>query len=264
VAARIFFGFRFFERVQDFVSDRHGVSETLQPRRIFFELVAPKVAVSCPCRQNQVIVGKRDSLTVSVIDEHAPLILVHADDFTQDHSCIFLVSKDSANWSTYLARGQNRCRHLIEQRLEYVVVGAVDQNDLRWSIPQCSTGRQPAKPSTDDDDVQSRHVFLSSAHTFEGLAEAVGSSNISRFTKCTGRLAWTGLAIGIAEAFLRMVFARIRDRPSPLRRLPPSEMESISWSRRVHRDVRERKSLVAVTHSVVSAPMPICWQLSRC
>src|SRR5882672_11977896 len=146
--------------------------------RIFLELVVAKVAVSCPCRQNQVIVGNRDSLPVSITDEHALLMFVHTDDFSQDHNSVLLVSEDPANWRPNLAGGQDRCRHLIKQWLKQVVVGAINQNDLRWSISECFSGRQPAKPSTDNNDVRSRHVFPSSVHNVTVLAEAVGSMTI--------------------------------------------------------------------------------------
>ena len=45
-----------------------------------------------------------------------------------------------------------RRRHLIEQRLKYVMVAAVDQDDLRIGVPQRARRREPGKAAADDHD----------------------------------------------------------------------------------------------------------------
>ena len=42
---------------------------------------------------------------------------------------------------------EDRRRHLIEQRLKYVVVAAVDQDDLGIGVPQRVRRREPGKAS---------------------------------------------------------------------------------------------------------------------
>ena len=49
-----------------------------------------------------------------------------------------------------LALGEDAGRHLVEQRLEQVVRGAVDQRDLDRRAPQRLGGEQPAEPRSDD------------------------------------------------------------------------------------------------------------------
>jgi hypothetical protein len=49
-------------------------------------------------------------------------------------------------------RREDRRRHLIEQRLKYVVVAAVDQEDLGIGMPQRMRRRDPGEAAADDDD----------------------------------------------------------------------------------------------------------------
>jgi hypothetical protein len=66
MAARVFFGLRLFERLQDLVSDRHGVCKTLQSRRELFEFVVAEVTVSNAGRQDEVIVWETNPLAICV------------------------------------------------------------------------------------------------------------------------------------------------------------------------------------------------------
>jgi hypothetical protein len=49
-----------------------------------------------------------------------------------------------------LGRGEDHCRHLVQQRLKYVVVAAVDQDDLGIGMPQRMRRRDPGKAAAHD------------------------------------------------------------------------------------------------------------------
>jgi hypothetical protein len=65
--------------------------------------------------------------------------------------------------------------HLVQQRLEQVVVGAVDQRDLDRCPRQHAHRFQPAEPAADDDDVGQRH-----AHSVAGARECGASPDRNR------------------------------------------------------------------------------------
>src|ERR1700721_2109493 len=94
---RVFFGLRLFERLQDLVSDRHGVCKTLQSRRELFEFVVAEVTVSNAGRQDEVIVWEKHTLAICVAHEDILLILVHSVDFSENDGCIPLLAQDSTD-----------------------------------------------------------------------------------------------------------------------------------------------------------------------
>jgi hypothetical protein len=63
---------------------------------------------------------------------------------------VLLLAQHLADRRRDLALGQDPGRDLIEQRLEQVVRGAVDQRDLDRRVPQRPGREQPAEPRPDD------------------------------------------------------------------------------------------------------------------
>jgi hypothetical protein len=51
-----------------------------------------------------------------------------------------------------VALGEDSGRHLVEQRLEEMVIGAVDHRDLDRHALQSAGGEEPSKPTTDNYD----------------------------------------------------------------------------------------------------------------
>src|ERR1700733_9011324 len=95
--ARVFFGLRLFERLQDLVSDCHGVCKTLPSRRELFEFVVAEVTFSNAGREDEVIVWDPTPLASCVAHEDILLILVHSGDFSENDGCIPLLAQDSAD-----------------------------------------------------------------------------------------------------------------------------------------------------------------------
>ena len=141
-----------FERAQDFGSDRLGVAEVLEPRRISREFVVPEVARAHAGRDHQII--ERD-----LADAHARRgrldyagSNVDAGDLRQEYTEVRLLHLELTDRRGNLGGREDRRRHLVEERLKYVVVAAVDQHDLGIGVPQRVRRRDPGKAAADDDD----------------------------------------------------------------------------------------------------------------
>jgi hypothetical protein len=68
----------------------------------------------------------------------------------QEHRGVGLRAEDVANRRRDLALGQDAGRHLVEQRLEEVMVGAVDDGDLDLRVPQRPGREQSAEAAAHD------------------------------------------------------------------------------------------------------------------
>ena len=65
---------------------------------------------------------------------------------------VVLVTQYVARRHRYVTLGQHAGRDLVEQRLEQVVVGAVDDGDRDRLTAECLRCEQSAKPRADDHD----------------------------------------------------------------------------------------------------------------
>jgi hypothetical protein len=83
---------------------------------------------------------------------HVALLLVDAGDFGEDDRRIFLFSENSADRCGNLPRSQNRRRHLVQQRLKDMVIGAVNQRNFGRRPAQRLDGCQAAESPADDHD----------------------------------------------------------------------------------------------------------------
>ena len=91
------------------------------------------------------------------------------DPFDVSHSemKIFPSVKHPSEREGYVANVQCRAGHLIQQRLEHVVVVFVDQNDLKGTSTQGSDQGQSGKSAPDDDDPFSAGLRNIQRHIFE-------------------------------------------------------------------------------------------------
>src|SRR5262249_2494601 len=115
-----------FERAQNFGSDRLGVIEALEARRMAREFVVPEVARAHAGRDHQIIErnladagarGGRLNRAGSKVD---------SGDLRQEHAGVLLLRLELTDWRSDLGGREDRRRHLIEQRLKDVMVAAVD------------------------------------------------------------------------------------------------------------------------------------------
>src|SRR6516164_2345455 len=77
---------------------------------------------------------------------------VDASDIRQEYADVSLLRLELTDGRGDLGGREDRRRHLIEQRLKYVVVAAVDQYDLGIGVPQPARRRESCKAAADDHD----------------------------------------------------------------------------------------------------------------
>ena len=116
---------RRLERVQDAAANGRRVLEGLQPGGEPFPVVATEVVVTDARRQDQRVVGK-----VAVSAPNAAARDVEIDDFFEQHLDVRLASEDGTERRGDVGGRQHPRRHLIEERLEHVMVAAVEERHL--------------------------------------------------------------------------------------------------------------------------------------
>jgi hypothetical protein len=84
---------------------------------------------------------------------------VDARNLSQEYAEVSLLHLELTDRHGDFGGSEDRRRHLIEQRLKYVVVAAVDQDDLSIGVPQRVRRRKPGKAAANDHDPR----FLSGA-----------------------------------------------------------------------------------------------------
>jgi hypothetical protein len=120
------FALGMLEGEQDALTDLERVLDGLQAGRVRAPLVVAEVAVSRAGREDQPVVGER----LAVFQHHLAHRDVDALRLAVQHGHVLLAGERAADRLGDRRRGQSRGRHLVEQRLEQVVVGAVDQRHV--------------------------------------------------------------------------------------------------------------------------------------
>ena len=122
---------RHLEGAEDPPPQFQGVVDGLHAGRVEGELVVPEVGLVDPGGHDQAVVGdleglrcrRRWSCTIAPVQ-------VEAGDLGQLHPDVLVLANHVAQGRRDLAGRDQSGRHLIEQRLEQVVVAPVDQRDL--------------------------------------------------------------------------------------------------------------------------------------
>ena len=156
------------EGADDAGASGEGVGQRLQPRRDRGPFVVSEVAVRGAGGDDQVVVGE----SLAVVERDRMRRRIDGDDLGLQHgqvAALRLVAQDVADRRGDRRRREARARDLVEQRLEQVVVGAVDQRDLDLGLRQRAHRLDAAEAAADDDDVRPR------AHRLSPVASPVAS-----------------------------------------------------------------------------------------
>jgi hypothetical protein len=140
-------GLGMLEREQDAAAQRHRVVERLQARRVLGPLVVAEVGVRRAAGHQQEVIGQRCAVGQHDLARRQ----VDARHFAQAHRHVALPAQDVAQRRGDVAGRQARGGHLVEQRLEQVVVGAVDQRDVERRLGQRARAPQAGKAAADHD-----------------------------------------------------------------------------------------------------------------
>ena len=114
------------EGQQHATPDLGGVLYGLQPGRERSPLVVAEVGMRGPGCQDKVVVGHAGAARQA----HLPRLGVDGNHLVHQHLGVFLMAQDGADGLRNIGRGKHRQRHLVEQRLEGVVILAVDDRDV--------------------------------------------------------------------------------------------------------------------------------------
>ena len=140
---------RALEGEQNAAADARGVFDALQARRELRPFVMAEIRMRGAGRDDELIVGDRGGGRLDL-----PIGGVDAGDFRHQHGGIALVAQDGADRPGDLGGRERRGRHLIEQRLEAVMVLPVDHRDVDRDAGERRGGREAAEAGADDDDVR--------------------------------------------------------------------------------------------------------------
>ena len=122
------------------------------PGRPARELVVTEVGLPGPGGDDQAVVGNREVLPVGRIAVTVRASRSKPVDLGELDLDVALTAKDVADRRGDLALREDARGHLVEQRLEQVVVDPVDQGHLDWGAPQEACGEEPTEAASDDDD----------------------------------------------------------------------------------------------------------------
>ena len=111
-------------------------------------LIVAEIAVRCASGDDQMVIRH----ALPVLKHHGALRNVNVDHITEQRRHIALPAEQEARWRRNRRRGKPRRRHLIQQRLKQMMIGAVDQSDLNSCGTQRLRGFQSTETTADDDD----------------------------------------------------------------------------------------------------------------
>ena len=93
---------------------------------------------------------------LAVAEDEALVAQVHAGGVGEEDGRIALPPQDVAQGRRDVRRGEASRGHLVQERLEDVVVVVIDEGDADGRAAQRSRGGEARETSADDDDVRSR------------------------------------------------------------------------------------------------------------
>ncbi|MDB5217598.1 MAG: hypothetical protein JWO86_5525 [Myxococcaceae bacterium] len=137
-----------FEGEEHAAADLERVLEVLQSGRMDLPVVVTEVRGLRADREHEPVV--REGLVRFVSDVNGPRLEIDARDVTEHDAHVGIAGEDAADGRCDLGGGEARHRHLIEERLEEVVVGAVDQRDLDVAPGERLRGLEAAEAAAHD------------------------------------------------------------------------------------------------------------------
>lgn len=141
------------ERAEDAAAQLEGVLDRLEAGRVLLPGVIAEVAVSCTRRDDEVVVVDGAVGAVEGPGRHRARGEVDVRHLGHADRDVVLVTEDPAQRWCDLAGGEAAGRDLVEERLEAVVVGALEERHAHRRAPEPTHDSKAGEPTTDDDDV---------------------------------------------------------------------------------------------------------------
>ena len=143
-----------FEGQQHAPADVERVFERLEAGRGRPPLIVTEVRVRRAGRDDEKVVAQRTIGECESLDRR-----IDRDHICEQHLGVALATQDPADRRRDVTRRQRRRRYLIQQRLEDVMVAAIDERDLHGRPPERPRGIKASETTADDYHVGIGHVF---------------------------------------------------------------------------------------------------------
>jgi hypothetical protein len=152
------------KRQQDTAADLGGVLNGLEPRRELGPVVVAEVAVRGAGGEDEVVVEHLRA----ALQANAPRHRVDVQRLVHHHLRVAGAAEDAADGLRDVSRRKHSQRHLVQQRLKGMVVGAVDHGDVNGQLAQPLRRGDAGESSADDDDARAGafrvHAFGQGRH----------------------------------------------------------------------------------------------------
>ena len=145
---------RRLEREEEPAPDLQRILQRLEPGRQGFPFVVAEVRVACAGGHDERVVGEH----VARVEGHAPRRRVHRLRLGEEHAHARGVAQDGAERHRDVRRRQDGARHLIEERLEEVMVAPVHQCDAHVAAGEPARGVEAGEPAAHDHDVRRARI----------------------------------------------------------------------------------------------------------
>ena len=139
---------RRLEHAEHLVADRDGVLDLLQGEAVLLDGLEPEEVAGAAGREDQPVVGERPGPGAERAARE-----VDAEHLREAEREVPLAAEDGAHRVGDVLGREPRGGHLVEQRLEQVVVAPVDEGDAQRGAAQRPGGPQAAEPGAHDHDV---------------------------------------------------------------------------------------------------------------
>jgi hypothetical protein len=133
---------------EDPAADVEGVVDGLEAGRGALPGVVPEVRVARAGREHEPVVAEV-AVAPWPLEGHAAGARVDLRDLAEHHPNVLLLAEDAADGHRDVGGGQHRRGHLVQQRLEQVVVATVNENDVYISICKGTSRVQTAEATPD-------------------------------------------------------------------------------------------------------------------
>ena len=158
------------QRAVDATPQLHGVVDRLHARGDHGELVVSEVRLAGAGGDNEAVVGVLACLAREGGGVDEPPLQVEPGHLGQDDVDVLALAQRVTQHGRDRARREDAGRHLVEQRLEQVVVPLVDECDVDVGAREQAGGGQAAEPATDDDNAVALRCAHGSSFRWAALA----------------------------------------------------------------------------------------------
>jgi len=137
--------FGFFEREQNLIANAQRIIDGLQPEGVLLPIIVAEIAGDAAEAQHEVVIFE------SIMPTDYPFVCeIEVLCFVQDNLQTGHIGEDRANRLSDVGGGEASRGDLIEQRLEQVVVGLIDERHLCAGMAKLFAEGEPTESCTQD------------------------------------------------------------------------------------------------------------------